>query len=206
MHYWLVRILLNIAALIAGGAVGAAGMIATGSPLFLVFGVLIYFFLAWGLAIQATRGPAQVGMIPYLGPLLIVYWSLAALAAIGAATFFAAVTANPEAPDMLSGLWTVLTSLDILYAIGGSLLAALAILIPPVVAITDRGPPDDGGSQNVVPAAVVSPPISQLSDFNAPSIQLGLPQAAPLPATVTPAPVRGNTLEELFGLEPSRES
>lgn len=205
MRHWLVRVLLNLGVLAGAAAIGVAGMMTTGSPLSFGFSVLIYFFVAWGLANHVTRGRAQVDIVAYLRPLFLTYWLLGSLGLLSMFVGQAAVAINPEAPDFSAGFSATMSFWPLLQIVVGGLVVSAVLMIPPLVAIVDRPPPgrpldaaDPPGSpvtENMVQPAAAAPVAAG---------DTGQTPPAEVPANLAPAPREGETLEELFGLEQSR--
>jgi len=205
MRHWLVRVLLNLGALVVAGAVGLAGMMTTGSPIGFGFSLLIYFFLAWGLATKATSGRAQVGLGPYLRPLFLTYWLLGIVGLLFMFAGQAASAINPEAPDFAAGFAAILNPVSLVQIVLGGLGVSAVLMIPPLVAIVDRPPPgetvdvpnpiDRQITQNAAPPALAAPTTVE-----------EVPQVPPLQTQADlPTDVdREETLEELLGLEPTR--
>ena len=203
MRYWLVRVLLNLGVLVGAAAIGVAGMITTGSPLSFGFSILIYFFVAWGLANHVTRGRAQVDIVAYLRPLFLTYWLLATLGLLYMFVELAAAAINPQAPDFAAGFSATMSFWPLVQTVVGGLVVSAILMIPPLVAIVDRPPPGQPldaptGSQvmeNAAQPAVAAPGADE---------EISQTQPAEPPADFTPDPLHRETLEELLGLEPSR--
>lgn len=207
MRHWLVRILLNLAALVAAAAIGFAGLEATGSPAAFGFSALIYFFLAWGLAVEATRGRRRIGLGAYIGPLFVTYLLLGLVGMVFLTASQAASEINPEAPDITAGLVQILAFGPLLQIVAGGFGLTLVLLISPLVAIIDRPPPaETAAAPDATDRVLTDAP--QIS-ISIPPSQFGPSQPSQTITTVAatqPRVTEGETLEELFGLEPSRQS
>lgn len=205
MRYWLVRVLLNLGVLAGAAAIGFAGLMTTGSPIGFGFSVLIYFFVAWGLANHVTRGRAQVGLGAYVGPLFLTYIPLCLAGMFYLTAMEFASEVDPDAPTFTMGLPLLLEEGPWLQIIGGGIGLAVVLIIPPLVAIVDRPPPghtvettatgDLPMIGNMAQPAIAAPgAVEQVRQVPPPQPQ------ADLPTDVD----REETLEELLGLEPTR--
>ncbi len=205
MRYWLVRVLLNLGVLVGAAAIGVAGMMTTGSPLSFGFSVLIYFFVAWGLANHVTRGRAQVDIVAYLRPLFLTYWLLATLGLLYMFVELAAAAINPQVPDFAAGFSATMSFWPLVQTVVGGLVVSAILMIPPLVAIVDRPPPGqpldapDPTDRQITekpaqPALAAPVAVEQVRQVPPPQTQASLPTDLD----------REETLEELLGLEPSR--
>jgi hypothetical protein len=211
MHLWVVRVALNFAALAAGGAIGYVGFSETGSPISFAFSVLIYFFLAWGLAVHATQGPARVEFRSYVRPLLLAYWILGVIATIAIMLLLAVMSLSLVNPNftidfqLISSLIIQLITdpESLLYILGGGLAISIVLLIPPVVAIVDRPPP--GGHVGSDQEGSAGPNGQPGGSVDPLSVNPVISASKPRAVETNPDPSDSNSLEELFGIEPRRE-
>ncbi|MEM7444862.1 MAG: hypothetical protein AAF414_16180 [Pseudomonadota bacterium] len=216
MRFWFVRVLLNLGILVASGLVGWAGFETTQNPVSFAFGLGLYFFLTWGLAQHATRGPDQVSMRQYIRPLFLTYFLLGLVGMVFMLAGQAAAAINPEAPDMAAGFSAILTFSSLLPVLGGGVGVALVLLIPPFVAIVDRPPPGAEDREQLDEALLLSDQqngtTAQVPAISAGTTTEGMPMpsaGSPVPAAFPmpqPAEDEGTTLEELFGLDPAQRA
>ncbi|MEM8588808.1 MAG: hypothetical protein AAGG65_12180 [Pseudomonadota bacterium] len=205
MRHWLVRVLLNLGALVVAAAVGIAGLETTGSPIGFGFSLLIYFFLAWGLAVQATSGRARVGLGAYLRPLFFTYWVLGSVGFLVLVVFGVLAMLSTTAAEAPTNVTIQFEFSALLLAAGVGLGVAIVLLVPPLVAIVDRPPPgeplqapnliDRQITQNAAQPALAAPgAVEEVRQVPPPQTRVDLPTDLD----------REETLEELLGLEPTR--
>lgn len=205
MRHWLVRVLLNLGVLAGAAAIGFAGMETTDSPISFGFSVLIYFFVAWGLANHTTRGRWDVGLGAYVGPLFLTYLLISLAGMVYITALELASEIDPEAPTFAIGLPLIFESEHMLQIVGGGLGLAVVLIIPPLVAIVDRPPPGKPvEATDPAELAITGEATRPTAAASVASNEFRQMRPVEARANLAPEMDRQETLEELFGLEPGR--